>query len=637
MGLEETFITPPLTPENPTLEPPIWSNFRGGICETLPYFKAYKGGLYTHDVLAKGFLIDRQKEVRDHLGAQVIIASLGGGRVSDGKGGRVRISDADEGIIYRAVKSAQDSNKPVGLILGEDYPNHPVPKKYRHPYAVLDFFRITHLWKENVVTGEKLVKVWKVRFEKIDLDTTSWWAPSSPSETTERNAQPPTQQCSTCKKDSEEIFTTGWRCLTHTCSKYFIVPKELAVSMELAAPVELAAPAFLNHCTRVQCTIPDEWKQLPTQFSTADSQHGTEKEAHGGFQCHVCGCCSRRIYWNKLRCENPSCQVEVSANMKVIPDTALETEFSNFDKAHPSVNGDLLACKINSHFPMASHTFTAGNYKVTQYFLPTPNGGTAGSFTLIRSNDDVNRAMNGPDYLFRQLESTDIGLKRNPAAIPGNKMEGLTRHYQKNFGAKYKFGVQVASEGFDGAPAPILFCLHRLEWAKTEVIRQARAYATINQREYRDINDEVGTFNELLALGFMEDDSINFHDDGESDLGPAVAALSLGSPSTMAFRPKYGRGAVGQFESYGLPNSTAKNKKYSTVLEVPFRHGDMMVMHGKDIQKYYEHAVTPKGMKRFSMTSRTIELTKLQPEDRDDAVVKGAMPTDCSMYLYNGE
>lgn len=73
---EEAPDSPALTPENSTLNPPIWSVFRGGIYETLPYYRAYKGGLYSSKLLAKGFLIDRQKEVRDFLGGQVIITSL---------------------------------------------------------------------------------------------------------------------------------------------------------------------------------------------------------------------------------------------------------------------------------------------------------------------------------------------------------------------------------------------------------------------------------------------------------------------------------------------------------------------------------------------------------------------------------
>lgn len=42
-------------------------------------------------------------------------------------------------------------------------------------------------------------------------------------------------------------------------------------------------------------------------------------------------------------------------------------------------------------------------------------------------------------------------------------------------------------------------------------------------------------------------------------------------------------------------------------------------------------------MRRFSMTCRTIELSGLSKDERADAVLKGAMPADCSMYVYQGE
>lgn len=37
------------------------------------------------------------------------------------------------------------------------------------------------------------------------------------------------------------------------------------------------------------------------------------------------------------------------------------------------------------------------------------------------------------------------------------------------------------------------------------------------------------------------------------------------------------------------------------------------------------------------MTCRTIELSGLSEDERADAVLKGAMPADCSMYVYQGE
>ena len=65
-----------ITPQDSILSPPTWGIYRAGICETLTYYHAYKGSLYSNGLLAKGFLIDKQMEIRDFLGAQVIISSL---------------------------------------------------------------------------------------------------------------------------------------------------------------------------------------------------------------------------------------------------------------------------------------------------------------------------------------------------------------------------------------------------------------------------------------------------------------------------------------------------------------------------------------------------------------------------------
>lgn len=74
----------------------------------------------------------------------------------------------------------------------------------------------------------------------------------------------------------------------------------------------------------------------------------------------------------------------------------------------------------------------------------------------------------------------------------------------------------------------------------------------------------------------------------------------------MAFRPKYGKKSdVHQFAAYGLPASTATKKNYPNVLEVPFRHGDMMVMHGKDIQKFYEVSLLLLSVHGFDVRTGT--------------------------------
>lgn len=57
-------------------QPLVWAKMRGGLCEALPYFKAYKGSLHSAKVVAQGFLIDQEVDQLDVFGSQVIISSV---------------------------------------------------------------------------------------------------------------------------------------------------------------------------------------------------------------------------------------------------------------------------------------------------------------------------------------------------------------------------------------------------------------------------------------------------------------------------------------------------------------------------------------------------------------------------------
>lgn len=90
-------------------------------------------------------------------------------------------------------------------------------------------------------------------------------------------------------------------------------------------------------------------------------------------------------------------------------------------------------------------------------------------------------------------------------------------------------------------------------------------------------------FNELLALGYFEGSKISYHDDGEKELGPTVATLSLGSPAVMRFRPKR-KTRLGQ-------EGKGKRGEKPSVLSFVLNHGDMVIMHGTDIHREYEVSV----------------------------------------------
>lgn len=194
----------------------------------------------------------------------------------------------------------------------------------------------------------------------------------------------------------------------------------------------------------------------------------------------------------------------------------------------------------------------------------------------------------------------------------------LTNHYSANYGMPYKFVAKTGtpSGAFSTAPDPVIAALGRLIWAATKVV-------------------PGGSFqrpNEMLVVGYMADNGMNYHDDGEDGLGQTVVSLSLGGEATMTYRMKAeyyapkellekniakydptGKVIVGSKhwaervalnDSYGKVDDdeweAAKKQLFTDykkakgtrsppqVLSIVLKHGDYLVMHGSDIQKYYE-------------------------------------------------
>ncbi|GKT69493.1 oxoglutarate iron-dependent oxygenase protein [Colletotrichum tofieldiae] len=118
------------------------------------------------------------------------------------------------------------------------------------------------------------------------------------------------------------------------------------------------------------------------------------------------------------------------------------------------------------------------------------------------------------------------------------------------------------------------------------------------------LTEDFVDFNELLSIGYMEEDKISYHDDGEDTLGPTVATLSLGSPALMSFKRK---------------KAYAGNDK--KVLQLTMFHGDLVVMHGTRIHQAYLHKVVPRGKRRFALTCRKIVLENIDDDNvRAEAV-----------------
>jgi hypothetical protein len=296
---------------------------------------------------------------------------------------------------------------------------------------VLGYFHVTDVWKEKQTPdgGSKSVTVCRIRFEKANLDEPSWWIPEGKDAKPASSVKAPIAACSTCKTSSKEIFTAGWFCLNHQCKQYFLLPG----GSEVDTKSLVYTAAFLNERTRFEGKVPSLKPPVPD----ATGLHGTEIVLRRGFVCPDCGCCNRRVYWNNWVCENKECQHTRDAPMAPYPAALLEAENAKFDarmekkRITYGVNENTLGQDDYPLDPFAtvyhrgylplSQTLTLGGYAVRQYFLPDAQGQILGSFSIFSASQEVISKPNGPDDLFRTLELTDIGLRRNPAAVIGRK------------------------------------------------------------------------------------------------------------------------------------------------------------------------------------------------------------------------
>jgi hypothetical protein len=57
-------------------KPPVWSDKRQGLCETLPYYKAYQSGAYITDGIVRALMCDKEVGPRDKFDEEIIITRV---------------------------------------------------------------------------------------------------------------------------------------------------------------------------------------------------------------------------------------------------------------------------------------------------------------------------------------------------------------------------------------------------------------------------------------------------------------------------------------------------------------------------------------------------------------------------------
>ncbi|KAI1641496.1 hypothetical protein F4809DRAFT_654963 [Biscogniauxia mediterranea] len=571
-------------------KPPVYGDKRAAMSNALPYFRQHQSSISSIELCAQSMFIDGMVGKRDKFLNQVIITTVGGGRVLDPTNRQMtRTKDQDtNSVSYKALMNAYRTKNPVVMIAGAGNPLWPV--KPEHYFNVLDFFHVTDIWSEATVGEEgRLIKHFMVRFEKIDLETRSWWSQGTGLEFDRYSVgdfQCHKKICSSCGCENKEIFTKGWACLERKCRKF----------MAFDPPANVDKLEYNDNFLRERTLYRGSGPKfplvpaLPSTFLIENgAKYGVEKEFKEGIgETYLLLSKKKEKYFLK---------------------------HDAIQRSQRQLNG----------------------YDVHSFFLPGDSGSFVGSVVVFKALDRTCQRPGGIDDLYNDMQKSsragEISLRRNPARTAGHHMEEVTSHFSSNIGAHYKFGVVVKTScGFDEAPKPALKALSRLTWAgkmaTQNSIDDAKKGALDISKE--SMPDQFIDFNEELILGYFEDSKISYHDDGEKELGPTVATLSLGSPAVMYFRPKK-RTTIGEA-------SKTKKGDRRPMLGFVLEHGDMVVMHGRDIHKYYEHMVEPEGVLRFAMTCRYIRPESIQDEARrQEAIEKGRVPAEWKENPYNGE
>ncbi|KZM26093.1 hypothetical protein ST47_g2755 [Ascochyta rabiei] len=637
----------------PAGQPPVWADGRMELCETLHYFRSYQSASYSTGGFARGFMFDKVAHPRDYIDSNVVIARASGGQVKDKNSGEMRANrDQVEDTTSNNLRNCMNHYNPVVIITGVDNPHMPSQPPYQ--YCVLDYFKPTHIWTEKSGTS----KIVRYRFEKLNARKESWWRPRDVEDHIELGSLPPPfiKSCGTCARKSLQIYLDGWMCLQPTCGSFWLILPSGPDSPRGSEPFEPDEASMVYDPRFLKGHTPwpnDDHEYSLTSNDASLSDHSipgenTSEAFIRGLVCPLCGRCNSRVDWSGWECQNATCEWKRSPPHTLIPAVSLR------EPLWPLTYSYTLSRDTHSPLITANVSF-AHNYRINRHTIP----GIDGFITHMVANRAIAEEPNGPDSMYEELQQTDIGLRRR--LIDNSQLKGgtYTRNFLVNYGMPYKFIAATASHPFSSAARPITATRSRLNWAakyllshglphspSSTVSTSNSSQASRSSIQFKEFEDHE--FNEVLALGYFESQKISYHDDGEFGLGPTIATLSLGAPGTMRIRLKakhhLGVSAAGVYtDALPLPGSnnytarlavhddlqalkSSDPKSYrkrlkelpremnlgasgnaKDVLKMEVGHGDVVVMHGAQLQRYYEHAVEHSGKLRFALTCRYID------------------------------
>ena len=244
-------------------------------------------------------------------------------------------------------------------------------------------FYVTNMWVTQ--TGE--THVHRVRFEKADLTSLSWWAPTGttlPSVKRDFTKRALVDTCSTCSQTFPQIYANGWTCCNTKCQQFTRM-----VSVPDLNPAFLAERS--DHATKPKAPFPVvPW--LPKNDPYLPFCSYTRAK---GIVCPKCHGCSSRKHWTHWACETEGCDFIYEIPHQVLSHRVF------IDRLEEETFGDPL--------PVDHHLFP-----VTQIWSRCLEGYRQTVFELlpghlvahIQGNMHTNSEPRGPNDIFLGLQGT---------------------------------------------------------------------------------------------------------------------------------------------------------------------------------------------------------------------------------------
>ncbi|THZ06751.1 hypothetical protein D6C95_02271 [Aureobasidium pullulans] len=624
---------------NPSGQPEIWADTRHHLCESLTgLYSSWQGSYYGKNGVAKAFMLDGNGHTRDHLDEDVIILRASGSMAKDDDKSMKQREDQEQKHQYHAMVNAINQQSPIAVICGDR--NIQVPSKMPHKYNSLDWYKATHVWTEK-----DRYRVIKYRLERLDPSTPSWWVPENTEPIVRLGALgPPVRDCcGSCGNQYDQLYLCGWLCLNSKCDKFWRLSDD---SIPDAAQL-LYDPRFLKQKTPWANEEAPLTFCFPLYFASAIAGEDYKVENLRGLTCPECGKCNARVKWEGWECTH--CGFEHKPVMNLLPAASIQNQNHPVTTAYPSSHDSASPhIKVSVNF---SHNYRWITYKFQ--VSATEEGEVVHGI----ANQVVREEQEGPNEMWEHLQGNCHGLVRRELS------NALMNSFTINYGMPYKFIAAGDSLSFTDAPWPVTEAVSRLNWAD----RITSGNAVEDQEK----------FNELYLVAYLQDQSMNYHDDGEKGLGATVATLSLGARADMGFKPKapfyHGmRSAthkgkkmtvmtmdepLPEFPNYELRKqfieeiknadlskdeemarlaemakelqaSYPPKKSHTKVddyIKLSLGHGDICIMRGAHLQKWFEHGVSPKGLMRYALTCRTVlpgHLKKSELPDYDVDLVQ---------------